>query len=120
MAVIKLARAASSLRSGIKFLTGSREKSFVMNRTLAREMSRARFADALRAGFPNSPDVQVARQWAKVLGRSERQIQNWLAGDSSAGVEDVYAVCASLGVFKTMEIMTRDRTRNSILGDISQ
>ncbi|GAA6190873.1 hypothetical protein [Phaeobacter sp. NW0010-22] len=106
--------------SGIKFLLNGREKSFVVNRVEARELARGRFAVALRAAFPGKTDSEVARLAAPVLDRSERQIQNWLAGVSSPVIEDVYTVCAILGVFQTMEILTQDQTRNDILGQIGQ
>ncbi|WP_300067796.1 hypothetical protein [uncultured Ruegeria sp.] len=108
------------LSSGVKFLLNGREKSFVVNRVEARELARGRFAEALREAFPGASDNEVARLAAPVLGRSERQIQNWLSGMSSPVIEDVYTVCAILGVWKTMEILTSDRTRNDILGQIGQ
>ncbi|WP_181892980.1 hypothetical protein [Falsiruegeria mediterranea] len=108
------------LSSGVKFLLNGREKSFIVNRVEARDLARSRFGDALREAFPGATDNETARRAAKVLGRSDRQILNWLAGDSSPVIEDVYTICAILGVFRTMEILTRDQTRNDILGRIEQ
>jgi hypothetical protein len=106
--------------SGVKFLLNGREKSFQVNRVRARELARERFAAALREAFPGKTDSEIARQAAPILDRSERQIRNWLSGESSPVIEDVYTVCAILGVWKTMEILTQDQTRNDILGQIRQ
>ncbi len=108
------------LWSGVKFLLNGHEKSFTMNRVEARDISRRRFAGAIQEAFPGHSDAEVARRAAPVLGRSERQIKNWLDCTSSPAIEDVYTVCAILGVWRTMEILTKDQTRNDILGRISQ
>lgn len=108
------------ISTGVKFLINGREKSFVVNRVEARDLARARFGEALREAFPGRSDSEVARLAAPVLDRSERQIQNWLSGTSSPVIEDVYTVCAILGVWKTMEILTVDQTRNDILGQIGR
>jgi hypothetical protein len=108
------------ITSGVQFLLNGREKSFVMNRVKAREVARGLFAEALREAFKGETDTETARTAARCLGKSERQVQNWLASESSAGIEDVYTVCALLGVFRTMEILTRDLTRNEILKRIGQ
>lgn len=108
------------LWSGVKFLLNGHEKSFQMNRVEARDVSRARFAEALREAFPGHGDAEIARMAAPILGRSDRQIRNWLSCESSPVIEDVYAVCAILGVWRTMEILTKDQTRNDILGRIAQ
>ena len=108
------------LWSGVKFLLNGHEKSFQMNRVEAQELARSRFVTALRRAFPGGSDIEVARMAAPVLGRSERQIRNWLSCESSPVIEDVFAVCAIIGVFETMEILTKDQNRNDILERIAQ
>ena len=108
------------LWSGVKFLLNGREKSFQMNRVEAQELARRRFVEALHRAFPGESDTEIARMAAPVLGRSERQIHNWLSCESSPVIEDAFAVCAIIGVFETMEILTKDQTRNDILERIAQ
>ena len=112
--------AARTIWAGFKYLAGSSEKSFVANRVEAEALAREKFADMLRHPFPELTDAEIARQWAPRLERSERQILNWLASDNAASVTDIFIVGATLGVWKSAELIVGESTRDEILEQIGR
>jgi hypothetical protein len=111
---------AATLWRGFKFLFGSREISFTVNRREAQEYAREKFAKLLREPFPGASDAEIARQWAPRLQRSERIIKMWLACETSASIEDIFIVGATHGVWATAQIVVGEERREDVLNRIGQ
>lgn len=110
----------SAVWAGFRFLVKGHEKSFIANRVEAEDLARDRFAAMLRDPFPNKSDHEIASIWADRLQRSPRQVRNWLDLTHSASVTDIFIVGATLGVWKSAEIIVGERSRDSILEQIGQ
>lgn len=106
--------------SGFKFLCRGREKSFVANRLESEIYAREGFRKLLTAPFPNRSDREIAEQWAKALGVSERTVQNWLALTHSASITDMAIVVATHGVWRSAEIFVGEDTRAGVMGRIGR
>lgn len=96
------------------------EKSFRANRVEAREFARERFAEMLISAWPGETAQEVARLAAPTIGVSERQVANWLRGESSPAFEHVVVVGTVLGIYKTMEICTLGLRRGEVARMIGQ
>ena len=59
--------------------------------------ARAWFAALLCRAFPGRSEREVAVKAARVLGVSQRQVQNWLRGENDASLRHVVAVLAVAG-----------------------
>jgi uncharacterized protein (DUF2336 family) len=107
-------------KSHLASVAFSREKSFRANRVEAREFARERFAEMLITAWPSDDYNEVARKAADVLGVSQRQVVNWLKGDSSPAFEHVVVVGTVLGIYKTMEICSLGLKREEVARMIGQ
>lgn len=92
----------------------------MVNRVEAEELARDRFAAMLRHPFPEATDLEIAREWAPRLDRSERQVRNWLACDHAASITDIFVVGATLGVWTSAQLIVGERTRDDILNQIGR
>lgn len=108
---------SSSRKASVAF---EREKSFRANRVEAREFARERFAEMLITAWPADTAQEVARRAAPTIGVTERQITNWLKGESSPAFEHVVVVGTVLGIYKTMEICTLGLRRGEVAKLIGQ
>ena len=111
---------SAAKKSRIASIAFGDEKSFRANRVEAREFARERFAEMLITAWGGDTPQEVARHAAPTLGVSERQIVNWLHGESSPAFEHVVVVGTVLGIYKTMEVCTLGLKRQEVAKMIGQ
>ncbi|TRD16942.1 hypothetical protein [Palleronia caenipelagi] len=84
------------------------------------EVARLRFANMLRALFPEASDAEVARACAAYLGCSPKTVERWLALETGASFEAVFALGCRFGVFRTAELLTLGQSRHSVMALIGR
>lgn len=108
------------LADAFRFLVRGRDRAFRANRVEAEAMAREAFAAMLRDPFPGESDAEIARRWSDVLGRSPRQVRNWLDGTHGASFADAVIVGGCLGIDRAEMLITGGRLRDDVLAQIGQ